>query len=134
MENVFVDTSGWVALFVRNDINNEKSVRLYNEIKRGKIQIYTSDYVVDETITTIMVRGSHRESVLAGTAILESKIVKIVNVFPDYFQRAWECYQKYRDKQFSFTDVSCFCIMEDIGIDMAFSFDKGFRQAGINIM
>lgn len=134
MENVFVDTSGWVALFVKNDINNESAVKAYGEIKKNKIQIYTSDYVIDETITTIMARGSYIESVLAGKSIVESKIVKIVSVFPDHFQKVWELYQRYRDKRFSFTDVSCFCIMENIGIDHAFSFDSGFTQAGFQLV
>src|SRR3989338_2963361 len=126
MEKVFVDTSGWVALFVENDQNHKKAVSIFEEIRNSRVPIYTSDYCIDETITTILVRGSHRQSVLAGEALFTSKIIKIAHVCPDYFQAAWELYQKYKDKNFSFTDVSSFVIMKGLNIKKAFSFDREF--------
>ena len=134
MEKVFVDTSGWVALFVENDQNHKKAVSIFEEIKNSRVLIYTSDYCIDETITTILVRGSHRQSVLAGEALFTSKIIKIAHVCPDYFQAAWELYQKYKDKNFSFTDVSSFVIMKGLNIKKAFSFDREFVQAGIELI
>lgn len=131
MEKIFVDTSGWVALFVENDQNHKKAVSIFEEIKNEKWPIYTSDYCIDETITTILVRGNHKQSVLAGEALLTSKIIKIIHISSDYFQTAWELYQKYKDKMFSFTDVTSFVIMKDINIKKAFAFDREFIQAGI---
>ena len=134
MEKVFVDTSGWVALFVVNDKNHEKAVSIFEDLKQSKVPIYTSDYIVDETITTILTRGNHKQSVLAGKVLLTSKIIKIVHVSVNYFQSAWELYQKYRDKQFSFTDVTSFAIMKDLDINRAFAFDREFIQAGIELI
>lgn len=134
MEKIFVDTSGWVALFVKNDKNHKKAVSIFEDIKSSKTLIYTSDYCIDETITTIMVRGGHRQSVFAGGALFTSEIIKIVHVSPDYFQSAWELYQKYKDKEFSFTDVTSFVIMKDIDIRKAFAFDREFLQAGIELI
>ena len=134
MEKVFADTSGWVALFVVNDKDHEKAVSIFEDLKQSKVPIYTSDYVIDETITTILTRGNHKQSVFAGEVLLTSKIVKIVHVSANYFQSAWEFYQKYRDKQFSFTDVTSFTIMKDLNINRAFAFDRDFRQAGIELI
>lgn len=134
MEKVLVDTSGWVALFVENDKNHKKALAIFEEIKNSKALIYTSDYCVDETITTILVRGNHKQSVLAGEALFTSKIIKIVYVCPDYLQAAWELYQKYKDKMFSFTDVTSFVIMQDLNIGKAFAFDREFVQAGIKLI
>ncbi|MEK7849448.1 MAG: PIN domain-containing protein [Candidatus Omnitrophota bacterium] len=134
MEKVFVDTSGWVALFAENDQNHKKAVSIFEEIKYSKVPIYTSDYCIDETITTILARGSHKQSVLAGEALFTSKIIKIVHVYPDYLQTAWELYQKYKDKKFSFTDVTSFVIMKDLNIKKAFAFDREFVQAGIELI
>ena len=134
MEKVFVDTSGWVALFVANDKDHEKAISIFDDLKQSKVPIYTSDYVIDETITTILTRGNHKQSVFAGKVLLTSKIVKIVHVSASYFQSAWEFYQKYRDKQFSFTDVTSFTIMKDLNINRAFAFDRDFRQAGIELI
>ena len=134
MEKVFVDTSGWVALFVENDQNHKKAVSIFEEIKSEKWPIYTSDYCIDETITTILARGNHKQSVLAGEALFTSKVIKIVHVCPDYLQAAWELYQKYKDKRFSFTDVTSFVIMKDLNIKKAFAFDREFIQAGIELI
>ena len=134
MEKVFIDTSGWVALFVENDKYHKKAASIFEEIKNSKAIIYTSDYVIDETITTILVRGSHKQSVLAGEALFISKIIKIIHVCPDYLQVAWELYQKYKDKMFSFTDVTSFVIMKDLNIGKALAFDREVMQAGIELM
>lgn len=134
MEKVFVDTGGWAALFVDNDKYHKKAVSIFEEIKDSKALIYTSDYVVDETVTIILARGSHKQSVLAGTALFTSKIVKIVHVCPGYLQAAWELYQKYKDKMFSFTDITSFVIMKDLNIRKALAFDREFIQAGIELM
>lgn len=129
-----MDTSGWVALFVKNDQNHKKAVSIFEEIKNSKVPIYTSDYCIDETITTILARGSHKQSVLAGEALFTSKIIKVVHVCPDYLQAAWEFYQKYKDKRFSFTDVTSFVIMKSLNIKRAFTFDREFIQAGIELI
>ena len=134
MEKVFVDTSGWVALFVDNDKYHRRAVSTLEEIKNSKALIYTSDYVIDETITTILVRGSHKQSVLAGEALFTSRIIKVVHVCPDYLQNAWELYRKYKDKMFSFTDVTSFVIMKSLGIGKALAFDREFIQAGVELM
>lgn len=134
MEKVFVDTSGWVALFVGNDRNHKKAVSIFEQIKRLKMSVYTSDYVIDETITTIMARGNHGQSVVAGEALFNSDIIKLVHVAPDYLSDTWRHYKKYSDKKFSFTDVSSFSIMKSLGIRKAFSFDREFVQAGIELM
>ncbi|MFZ2603853.1 MAG: nucleic acid-binding protein, partial [Candidatus Omnitrophota bacterium] len=85
-------------------------------------------------VTTILARGSHKQSVLAGEALFTSKIIKIAHVCPNYLQAAWELYQKYKDKMFSFTDVTSFVIMKDINIKKAFAFDREFVQAGIELI
>lgn len=134
MENLFVDTSAWVALFVKNDEEHQRAVSLFERIKSLKSVLYTSDYVFDETLTTILVRGSYRQSLLAGEALLNSNVIKILPVSSEYFQEAWKLYQKYRDKQFSFTDVTSFAIMRDMEINKVFAFDNHFSQAGFELL
>ena len=134
MEKIFVDTSGWVALFVESEENHKKAVALFEKIKNSKAQLYTSDYVIDETITTTLARGGHKLSVLAGQALFPSRIIKIISVCPDYLKPAWALYQKYDDKKFSFTDVTSFVIAKDNHIQKVFSFDSDFSKAGFELI
>ena len=134
MEKVFVDTGAWVGLFVANDQNHQKAVSIFEDLKSKKISLYTSDYVIDETITAILVRGNYNQSVMAGKVLLTSKIIKIIHVAPESFQATWELYNKYQDKEFSFTDVSSFVIMKNLNIKKAFTFDKHFKQVGVEVL
>ena len=69
MEKVFVDTSAWVALFVKNDKNHQRAAAIFDKIKAASMSLYTSDYVIDETITTILAKGNHSQAVIAGSAL-----------------------------------------------------------------
>ena len=134
MEKIFVDTSAWVALFVRNDKNHHRAASIFDKIKKNNLILYTSDYVIDETITMILTRSNHERALITGEALLESSFVKIIYVVPDYLQTTWELFKKYKDKKFSFTDVSCFAIMRGLKLRQAFSFDHEFVQAGIELI
>ena len=134
MEKIFVDTSAWVALFVKNDDYYKKASLIFERIKKEKAELYTSDYIIDETITTILARGNHRQSVHAGNVLLTSNLIKIISVSLDYFQETWKHYQKFHDKHLSFTDVSCFVVMKDLKITKAFSFDREFLQVGLELL
>lgn len=132
-DSVFVDTSGWVALLTHNDAHHARASAAFEELQRSQTVLYTSDYVVDETITTILMRGSHKQSVFAGDALFTSRLIKIISVNPTYLSKAWELFKKFKDKKFSFTDVTSFVIMKDMGLRRAFSFDNDFIQAGFEV-
>ena len=134
MEKVFVDTGGWAGLFGASDQNHKKALAIFDGLKRVKALLYTSDYIIDETLTLAMVRGSHAQSVLVGEALFESALVKIVHVAPDHLKGSWELFQKYKDKHFSFTDVTTLEIMKVLGIDKIFSFDREFKKVGVDLL
>ena len=134
MERIFVDTGGWAALFGDNDGNHKSAVTVYERLKKSKAALYTSDYVIDETITLTMVRSNHTQSVLVGKALLESTVVKAVPVAPDYIQPSWELYQKYNDKHFSFTDITTLVIAKSLNIKKFFSYDREFEKVGMELL
>ena len=74
------------------------------------------------------------QSVTAGKALFPSQIIKIVTVCPDYLKPAWELYQKYDDKKFSFTDVTSFIISKDLSTKKVFGFDSDFPKAGFELL
>lgn len=133
MEKIFVDISGWVALFVEDDKHHLKAKTVFEEIKKSKAALYTSDYIIDETITVIQARGGYQQSLVVGEVFFTSKIIEIVSVFPDHFHAAWQLHKKYQDKEFSFTDLTSFSIIKTLNIGKAFAFDKHFQQAGIEL-
>jgi len=59
----FVDTSAFYALEDSDDANHEEAIKIRRAIRNGKLQIrmlYTSNYILDETLTLIRMQSSDR--------------------------------------------------------------------------
>lgn len=67
VDPVFVDTWGWVALGHRCDPHHAEVKKIYRELRSYRVAIYTSDYVMDETITLLF----RREPILEAIHFVE---------------------------------------------------------------
>jgi predicted nucleic acid-binding protein len=130
---LFVDTSAWFALHDKSDRNHKEAVAKSLEIKKRKIELVTSEYIMDESITLIRYKVSHKAAVIFGESFLFSNIVAIMDVSPEDRLKAWELFRKYEDKTFSFTDCTSFVLMKNLDLRRAFTFDEHFKQAGMEI-
>ena len=130
---VFVDTSAWLALNDRNDQYYKKAVVKISEIKKNKIELITSEYILDESITIIRYRVSHQAAVIFGESMLNSSIARIEGATEEYRLKAWEMFKRYEDKELSFTDCISFVLMKQFRLHKAFTFDEHFRQMGFEI-
>jgi predicted nucleic acid-binding protein len=126
----FADTGAWCALYDRSDIHHARASAFLKELKRKKAQLITSDYVLDESLTLLRFRVGHKEAVDLGRWVLQSPLVKLINVDEKTWQSAWEMFVRYDDKGFSFTDCTSFAIMQQLGLLNVFAFDHNFEQAG----
>jgi predicted nucleic acid-binding protein len=127
---IFVDTSALIALADRKDRFHNVAVNYLKtlDVKPGGLVV--TRYVVDETFTRLRLTIGHLASVTFGEAIMESNLYTIANVDSRVFKLAWEWFETYQDKKFSFTDCTSFVIMSSLKLDKAFAFDKHFVQAG----
>ncbi|MDH5202250.1 MAG: PIN domain-containing protein [Nitrospirota bacterium] len=130
---LFVDTSAWLALTDKNDQYYDRAVSKSLEIKQQKIELITSEYIVDESITLIRYRVSHHAAIIFGDSLLRSRISRIVDVTEEDRLKAWEIFKKYEDKEFSFTDCTSFALMKNLRLQKSFTFDEHFRQMGFEI-
>lgn len=130
---LFVDTSAWLALTDKNDQYHNRAVSKSLEIKRQKIELITSEYIIDESITLIRYRVSHHAAIIFGDSLLSSRISRIVDVTEEDRLKAWEFFKKYEDKEFSFTDCTSFALMKNLRLQKSFTFDEHFRQMGFEI-
>lgn len=130
---LFVDTSAWLALNDRNDQYHNKAAAKSSEIKKQRIELITSEYILDESITLIRYRVSHQAAVIFGDSLLESSIVRIEEVTNEDRLKAWEMFKRYEDKELSFTDCASFVFMKHLRLQKAFTFDEHFKQMGFEI-
>jgi predicted nucleic acid-binding protein len=130
---LFVDTSAWLALNDKNDQYHRKAVSMSSAIKRQKIELITSEYIFDESITLIRYRVSHKAAVIFGDSLLNSGIVRIEDVTNEIRVKAWDIFKRYGDKELSFTDCTSFVLMKDLSLHKAFTFDEHFRHIGFEV-
>ena len=124
---IFVDTSGWFAGIVPSDQDYEIA---RNWFLQNREPLFTTDYVVDETLTLFKARGEKTRSLQIAKAFVGSELARIYFLTEDDILQTLEVFQNFSDKDWSFTDCSSKYICEKLGITHAFSFDKHFRQFG----
>jgi predicted nucleic acid-binding protein len=124
---VFVDTGAWFAYFVRRDPDHEAAVKWTQENRQPLV---TTDYVLDELLTLLKLRESHRVAVAASEALLQQNVTRVERITETVFVAAWEVFRQYRDKGWSFTDCTSKVVMERLRIAQAFAFDTDFEEFG----
>jgi predicted nucleic acid-binding protein len=101
---IFVDTSAWFAVAVPTDRNH----RCANDFLHGAdpATLVTTDYVLDETLTLLMMRGEGRRTHELGRRILEETICRLIWVQRSSVLKAWMIFDGRREKTWSFTALA----------------------------
>lgn len=124
---IFVDTGAWYASAVPHD-DNHRSARQW--LDANTQSLFTTDYVIDETLTLLKVRGHAPLAIVMGDALFAGELANIVVVSEDDIHQAWRTFRRFQDKEWSFTDCTSKVVMERLGAAQAFCFDHHFRQFG----
>jgi predicted nucleic acid-binding protein len=127
---VFVDTSGFAGAFNKEDGRHPEAIRLWNQFRKDRWSIFTTNYVISETLTLLRVRSGQRIACQFGEAFYASALAQVIRVTEAHDLQAWETFRKYSDQDFSFVDCSSFAVMRDLGISQAFTFDHHFSAMG----
>lgn len=131
---VFVDTSGLVARYNSRDEHHDEAMDYLQRIESGEADVrklYTSDYVIDETITTIFARTTSFEvAKKCGEAIITSKAIERLPIDEQTFRQAWEFFKARGEIGLSFTDATSIVLIRKKGIDAVFTFDSHFAKMG----
>ncbi len=126
-----MDGSAFFTLKVVNDINHRGAIVFLPQILDGEFGgLLTTDYVLDELTTLTMIRVSHAAALRLYESIVGSSSIDVVPVTPELREKAFEIFSSHPDRRYSFTDCVSFALMESLGIDDAFTFDRHFQQAG----
>ena len=133
MQTLFVDTAAWIGLEVVNDQNHQAALQFRQRSGRTYRWV-TTNWIIWETVTWLRRRVDHAAAVRFGERVWTSSRLDIVSVTSDHEASAWKIFRRYRDKDFGYVDCSSFAVMQALRIDVAFSFDTHFRQAGFQVL
>ncbi|HPC60314.1 MAG TPA: PIN domain-containing protein [Verrucomicrobiota bacterium] len=130
--DVFMDTAGFLALWDAADEHHARALRLQAALVRDGRRFLTTDYVVDETATLLLLRHSHAAAADFLRTVAASESLRLEWVSPDRFHAATALFARHDDKKWSFTDCVSFCVMHELKVRDCFTTDRHFRQAGFN--
>ena len=124
---IFVDTGAWYASLVPTDPDHATAVQW---LAINLSPLLTTDYVIDETLTLLRARGERKRALLLGTRFFHHDLAEIHKVTSADLTLAWETFEQFDDKNWSFTDCTSKVVMEQLGVKVAFAFDHHFHQFG----
>lgn len=123
----FVDTSFWIALAARHDINHADAIAIWQTRPR---QLTTSNHVLGETWTFLNRRYGHKAARTMVDSVRGSKDVSLRHIAAEAEDEAWSWLRKHDEREYSFVDATSFAFMRRHGITEALAFDGDFSAAG----
>ncbi len=125
----FFDTSAWFEMFT---LENEKQSNAVKEIiKSARYQIVTSDFVIDELMTLLRCRKKVNAIGAAWELINNPANVTRRSLSREDVDETYRLFQKFSDKEWSFTDCSSYLLIRRHAIPFACAFNGHFREFGI---
>ncbi len=81
-----------------------------------------------ETMTLLKARTSGSIAVRVGRELRSNSAYTWVALGAEGEAEAWNVFQRYEDKEWSFTDCALLVLARRLGINTVFSFDRHLRQ------
>ena len=129
---IFGDTSGWAAFFVRTEIAHSDAVAQMRRWQADGVRVVTTNYVITELTALLMrpLRINFARRVQIGETIRTATWVEVVYVDAAIDAEAWTLLKQRGDKNWSLVDCASFVVMRRRGITHALTRDHNFEQAG----
>lgn len=129
-EDLFIDTSAWVALADRDDARHKRAAALYPSLFKTFKVMLTTNLIIAETYIILLNELGHKAALNFLSNIKASPRIFKVYSNEEIEADAEKTVEKYIDQGFSFTDAVSFAVMKRHNIQKAFCFDKHFQAAG----
>lgn len=130
---IFIDTGAFLARYIERDQYHDAAAEQRQTLQNDRRQCFTSNFVLDETITLLARRSTYEFAAERAQNLYESRLLSILRPEESDELEAVELFQKYADLSVSFTDCISFVLMEKHNIRCAFSFDRYFTIAGFDV-
>jgi len=130
---IFVDTGAFLARHVEGDQYHRAAVRAWKRLERSPGALFTSSFVVDETLTLLGRRTTYAFAAARADALYASRVLTILRPDAADESTALDFFRKFADQKVSFTDCVSFALMRRHKLKRAFTFDRHFAGAGFEV-
>lgn len=132
-EKIFVDADAFVSVAEKNNSNHKQAIEAAKEMALKEVVAFTSNFAFGEALTVV--------SQLMGVklAMKMARDVKaggynIIDVTGEQMELALERFSVQASKNTRFTDVVNMVLMDELGIETIFSFDRHYLKGGYKLL
>lgn len=134
-DKLFIDTWGWLTLHDRSERYHQEATKAYQRAIAQNGQIYTTDYVLDETITFFFRRLPTPRADQSMKVLLwafSTDNFYLIRITEERFSLTEAFRSKFIDKPLiSFTDLTSMVVMQEFGIATILTEDAHFTHVGM---
>ena len=131
---ILLGTGFLFGLFSERDKHHDRALAVLESHRGRRLAdfVLTTNHVVSETITMIRKKSHpdpgirHDKAVKAGGKLFAGAFGRIHQVTAEQERTAFAYFSRHRDKKYSFADCVSFVVMEELGIEVAWSVDGDF--------
>ena len=131
---IFLDTGFYFALISKKDIHHKKAQKIFKKTITGEFgKIYTSDFVLDESLTLMNCRtNGKRKDLLKKIFDLflgKEPIAHIIKVNENWLKEIYIFQSKITkpDNPISFTDASNIILCQKLKIEKIIAYDEHYK-------
>lgn len=131
---VFIDTSAWISYSLSRQPKHSTVKALIKQLIKDNLMIYTSNDVVDETVTRL---------IYDADVSIANKFINLINsgnrtgnliqlwVDEQIQTEAFELVNKFSEHKLSLTDATTIALIKKYNIESVVSLDSDFIKVGI---
>ena len=128
MPRALIDTSGIYALITRTDRHHAAAVDFTRKwVARGNLFVL-ADLVFVETMTLMKRKVGTSVALRAGRELRQNPVYLWTAFTPELERETWAVFQKYDDKDWSYTNCGLLVMSQRLKVPRVFSFDDHFTQ------
>ncbi len=128
---VLIDTSAFIAYFIKQEAHNVEVTRKYEVYRRQKATFLTSNYIICELLTWF--NAKYHKSVLEKVISMLSRLENEKEISVLYIERvvakkSLDVLTKFSEHKISFTDATSYVLYKDFSLDEIFTLDDDFKK------
>ncbi len=132
---LFIDTWGWLTLHDKGERYHQQATQAYQQAIAQSGQIYTTDYVLDETFTFFFRRLPAPRAEQSMKGLLSAFCATnfhLIRINEERFSQTEELRSRFLDKPLiSFTDLTSMVVMRELDITTILTEDAHFTHVGM---
>jgi predicted nucleic acid-binding protein len=125
---VLIDTGAIYAFVTRTDTHHEQAKRFVRELLNRQGFFVLPDVVFAETMTLLKARLGPEIAIRVGQELRRNPAYAWLCLGEEGERETWAAFQRYADKEWSYTDCALLVLARREAIPHVFAFDRHFAQ------